>query len=244
MGLPTHTVFDAIYESPWHHPAACWVAAPLILGALWQARPGRDAGTEQTRLFRLALLGQLVIVADALCTGAWSPLPQGSRSASVAELLFVVLGDLRYFVLLEQFAAPRRGRILRALGYSLAVPLLCGALGAALPSLFPLPRWQYLIYEALFLLWLGVLHTLVLPRYLTALRPQGGDRELGRWLRVLTGFEVAQYALWALADLLILAGVPAGLLLRLWPNLLYYVGFVPVAYFAAPWTLRRLARAG
>jgi hypothetical protein len=44
--------------------------------------------------------------------------------------------------------------------------------------------------------------------------------------------------LWASADVIILAGVDAGFGLRLAPNIMYYVGFVPFAWLTAPEELR------
>jgi hypothetical protein len=49
-------------------------------------------------------------------------------------------------------------------------------------------------------------------------------------LRAVLGYVVAYYALWASADVLILAGVDFGWGLRVLPNQLYYSFFVPFAY--------------
>jgi hypothetical protein len=245
MTLPESSVFDAIYDSPWHHPLLCWAATPLLLWGLWRARPTQGAAA--LTLWRLALLALLLLAVDALFTGAWSPLVPDSRVSGAVGLLFVVLGDLRYFVLVERFAppvAPRMGSPprfgSRALALSLLVPWLCAMMGAAAPVLLTEPRWKFVIYELAFLLLLAWVRWVRLPRRLAGLPP--GTAALQQWLLRRTGFEAAQYALWVIADVVILAGVPAGLLLRLVPNVLYYVVFIPLAYFTAPPELRRSPR--
>jgi hypothetical protein len=55
-----------------------------------------------------------------------------------------------------------------------------------------------------------------------------------RWLTKLCAFELMQYALWAVADIAILIGADAGYLLRVVPNIMYYVAFVPFAWLTAP----------
>jgi hypothetical protein len=249
MNPPESSIFAAIYDSPWHHPVLCWAATPLVLGALWRARPGAGAARNAKMLWQLALLGQLLIVLDALSTGAWSPIDPTTLASSVAGLLWVVLGDLRYFVLVERFAPPSlpsggppRPFVSRAFALSLLIPWLSATISAAVPTLFQQARWKFLVYEVLFLLLLSFIRWVRLPRQLAALPPSPETAALRRWLNLLTSFEMAQYALWVLADVLILAGVPAALLLRLIPNLLYYVAFVPFAYFTAPPALRTARR--
>lgn len=246
MNPPDRSIFDVLYDSPWHHPMLCWAATPLVLGLLWRARPRADAAPEARTLWRLALLGQLLIALDALATGSWSPIPADTAASTAAGVGFVILGDLRYFVLLERYslpggpggaAGPLRG-LLRALGLSLLIPVLFEVVSLALPTVFAEPRRKFLGYEVLFLgLLLGVRWGL-LPRRLAA-----GGQDLRGWLLRLTTFEVVQYGLWALADVIILAGARAGLLLRLLPNVLYYVVFIPFAYLTAPPPLRQPARA-
>jgi hypothetical protein len=255
MLSPARSVFDVIYDSPWHHPMACWAAALPILWALQKARPRPGGAPAAQLLWRLMLLCQVAIVADAFCTGALSPLAGGSTAAALTGVLFVVLGDLRYFLIFEYFsreyfsrervgrqAGPGAGWVGWAILFSLLVPTACWLIGLAAPTLYGEPRRQFLTYEVLFLLLLLVLRAVVLPRRLAALGVRHGSVERGQWLWRLTAFEGVQYGLWALADIIILAGVRGGLLLRLFPNVLYYVAFVPFAYFAAPPSLRRPGR--
>ena len=155
-------MFDVIYDSPWHHPVLCWAATPLVLGLLWRARPRPGAAREAQLLWRLALFGQLLIALDALFTGSWSPLAAGTAASTGAGILFVILGDLRYFVLLERYSpgAPPSGPgglgrsargFLRALGLSLLVPILFAGVSQVLPAVFAEPRRKFLGYELLFL---------------------------------------------------------------------------------------------
>ncbi len=250
MKLPESSIFFAIYDSPWHLPMLCWAAAPLLLWALWRARPTRDTGPSALTLWRLALLGQLLITVDALTSGAWSPIDPTTLASSAAGVLWVVLGDLRYFLLLARFAPPPqpasvtpRPAVSRALALSLLVPWLNATISAAVPTVFGESRWKFLLYEVLFLVLLGWVRWVRLPRQLATLPPGAETAALGRWLRFLTRFEAVQYGLWVLADVLILLGLPAALMLRMVPNVMYYVAFVPVAYFTAPPSLRR-AREG
>ena len=62
--------------------------------------------------------------------------------------------------------------------------------------------------------------------------------EVSRWLREVTGFVAVQYALWALADAVILWVHPAGFLLRVVPNVLYYGLFVGYVFLRAPPAIR------
>jgi hypothetical protein len=50
----------------------------------------------------------------------------------------------------------------------------------------------------------------------------------------VASFEIVQYALWALADVLILSGMSWGFLLRIVPNSLYYAFFLPFVWWTAP----------
>jgi hypothetical protein len=55
-----------------------------------------------------------------------------------------------------------------------------------------------------------------------------------RWSLFATHFEIAQYALWALADVIILGGHDVGYALRLVPNTMYYVLYLPFVAWSAP----------
>ena len=91
-------------------------------------------------------------------------------------------------------------------------------------------RVHYLTYELAFAALVIGLRTQLVPRL-----PPGPGRTFA--IR-LCGYELTQYLLWATADVWILAGRDEGYLLRLLPNALYYVGFVPFAWWAAPKELK------
>ena len=69
-------------------------------------------------------------------------------------------------------------------------------------------------------------------------RPRPPARVSIACARAVLAYAVAYYALWAAADLSILAGRDAGWALRMLPNQLYYALFVPFA-FSTWFALRR-----
>jgi len=146
------------------------------------------------------LLASAAIALDAWLDLDLSPLP--ARFATPVAIAFVILGDFRYFVALTP---DRPGR---ALGRSLVVPVATQLVRFLLPALVTTPRLTFLVYEVSMLVWLLVLSPRERPR--------------------LTAFVAAQYALWAAIDVLVLAAGPSPwLALRLVPDVLYYVLFVP-----------------
>lgn len=223
-------MFQAIYDSPWHSPAAFWAAGVAFL-AWWMRR--------KPFLVAFVALFTVEILADGLATGGWSPLTLlKSPWASPISIAFVVLGDLRYFVLVERHArrphlGPGDATPLAAWAsagaLSLLVPVASAMATRALPPRLGDVRWTFLIYEAMFLALALALRLAWLPRRLGT-----APVAVRRWLLGVTGFEVAQYALWALADVIILAGFDAGFALRLVPNAMYYALFLPFVALTAP----------
>jgi hypothetical protein len=217
-------MFERIYASTWHHPVLFWaVGAPLLVYFLrkWSGQPG----TPQWDFLRLfAVVFQIEILADAWLTSPWSLLP----ASSAVSVTFVILGDLRFFVLLERFSFPDRIHrwTASALVLSFIVPL------ASIPAQsFWSGRVLFLIYELAFLVLAAVIRFLVLPR-------RAIDSSIRSWLVRLTNFEMIQYATWAFADVIILLGADVGFLVRLIPNTMYYAAFVPFACFSAPEEIR------
>lgn len=222
-------MFQAIYESPWHNPAAFWAAGIAFL-ALWMRR-------KPFLVAYFALFG-LETLADALASGGWAPsalLTSPLRTAFTVA--FVILGDFRYFLLVERFAhrpharpsdPTSPGAWASAAGLALVVPVLAEVARRALPAGLD-GRWTYLAYELLFLAFALVLRFAVLPRRLA-----GAPATARTWLLRITAFEIGQYALWATADIVLLRGVEAGHLLRLVPNAMYYAGFLPFVAYRAP----------
>lgn len=221
-------MFQAIYQSPWHSPAAFWAAGIAFL-AWWSRR--------QAFLVGFFALFTVEILADALASGGWSPLA-GTNSpwATPISIAFVIVGDFRYFLLVERFTrrpegSPReptsRAAWAAAAALSFVVPVASGVVNQA--AQFADVRQTYLVYEAMFLVLALALRFVVLPRRLA-----DAPLDVQRWLLRLTLFQVVQYGLWALSDVVILRGVDAGFLLRLIPNAMYYALFLPFVAATAP----------
>jgi hypothetical protein len=220
-------MFQSLYDSIWNVPIAPWVSAALVL--VWcLSRSGR------ARPFaaRYGAVFALSIAADGWLGGPLTPLAQGSAAATASGVVFVVAGDLRYFIAVERLVrGALDGRALwTALGLSAIVPAASEvfrrvAAGAEL-------RVVFLAYEVLFFLMVLALRARVLPRRL--LRAQDPVR---RAVLALTAFELLQYGLWAGADAVVLATASdAGFAVRLAANFMYYTLFVPFAL----WQMKRV----
>jgi len=139
---------------------------------------------------------------------------------------------VRVFLLLFRMARPERPlgtSLARAAAWTFVVPVATGLVNTALHAMRPgLPSQTiWLVYELLFLamaLWLrGV-------RVPSEVGPNDPVRL--RALQSVAGYVAVYYALWALADVLILVfGLDAGWLLRVVPNQLYYAFWLPFAWF-------------
>ncbi len=208
-------MFQAWYQSPWHHPVAFWaVQAVVLLLILLKPR----------RRLRSLFVGMLCAIAvDAWCSanGGLSPLRDKSLLTFSASF-FVVLGDLRFFVLVAWRDKPEVKPMLGALGLAVIVPIASSVAMITHPDNI---RVQYLTYELMFAALACVMRWVVVPRM---------ERVDRSWLQKLCTFEIVQYALWASADIVILMGHDVGFALRLVPNFMYYGAFVPFAYFTQP----------
>lgn len=225
-------MFQSIYDSAWYAPGLFWLSGLLFLAYLVRAR---------SFVFGYLVLFTVEIMADALVTGGLSPTAGHPALHQQLGILFVILGDFRYFLLVERFLAPggsgpspspspNRARFTAlALGQSFLVPVLSYAVMAAIPSTRENPRVTFLLYEAMFTVLALVLRFVVLPR-----RLKGRPEAEAQFLRSVTSFVLAQYAGWALADVLILSGASFGYGARLIPNTMYYAGFLPYVYLKAP----------
>jgi hypothetical protein len=237
-------MFQTIYDSPWVATFAVAVASLAALVA------GLRRGPFVVAFF---VLGTLEILADALRSGSWSPLHLvGSTWEGRIGIAFVLAGDLRFFLLVERFARrPSAGPTeptspsawAGAVGWTLVVPVVAAlanrAIGEGFRVLADPPaagtlhladvRWTYLVYEALFVALAVALRAFVLPRRLA-----GASPAVRRWLLDVGTFEIVQYALWALADVIILRGADVGFALRIVPNVMYYGAFLPFVFFRAP----------
>jgi hypothetical protein len=146
--------------------------------------------------------------------------------------VFVIVGDARYFVLVERARAGRLDASALALagGLSFVVPIASWLPQLAWPAAFANGRHVFLLYEVMFVA-LAAAMRVWLPRRLAR---AGADDEARRWALRVTHFELAQYALWATSDLVILAGYDLGFALRLVPNAMYYILYLPFVAWSAP----------
>jgi hypothetical protein len=229
-------MFERLYASGWHNPGLFWLVGASFFVWLLRGRPF---------LRSFLLLFTLEIVADAWQSGTLaSPLVAAAGLATPVAIAFVILGDFRYFLLVERYApiegvppkeslaglgSPRAWLV--ALGLALVVPIASTLVHTvAVPQHFTDVRRTFLLYEAMFLVIALVLRFVVLPRRLLR-----ASEPIRSWLLGVTSFVAVQYALWASADVVILAtGGDGGFLLRIVPNVLYYAVFLPFVAATAP----------
>ena len=144
----------------------------------------------------------------------------------VPMLPFVLLGDFRVFLLVLGVAEPDRpvaATIARAAGWTMVVPIVAwSTYRVALAKAGPLDEQVlWLVYEVAFVaLMLWWRHRRLPDRRPIALS----------YLRAVLAYVAVYYALWGIADVLILGGFDAGWGLRVLPNQLYYSFWVPVAW--------------
>jgi hypothetical protein len=206
--------FQNFAQSAWVLPLLPWLATPIVV-----AYALRQRGF--LRVWGIACA--LLIAADAFTNGAWTPVPPHTSWATFFGVTFVILGDFRYFLLVEQARTPNRPplAVLASAGALAFVVPLAAQLFRATTSIAGDLRTTYLTYEALFLGFLLV--------YGFALGRRRSPLE-----RRLFGFELAQYGAWATIDVLLLVTKADSLYLaRVVPDVLYYVVFVPFALRAS-----------
>ena len=212
-----------IYDSGWHHPGlafvVCAAAAVVVLRRL-------PRGPLQTAL----LLFTASTALDAWLTGALTPIPAGGLLAQNISIAFVILGDLRLFVLLERYRCDTRWvpAILRAVALSFVVPVAQAIVIHNAPSAFTDQRRIYLVYELFFVV---LAAGLLLLRYPAR---SAKSPALAWYSTRLVAFFLVQYALWVVSDVLLLSGVETAYALRLIPNALYYGLFLAFAAWRAP----------
>lgn len=226
---------EHFYSSPWHHPG---LLLPLAVAGLAfaLARRARHPDAWSPFLRAWLLWWGLEIVLDASLTGFATPLHGHPGAERVAAIAFVILGDLRAYLLLERLSAPARpwaATWARALAWSFVASLAVAAATKLFPLTFGPTRHVFLFYEVvslgLFLAW---------RLALDARRAPTPDPRALALARDVATFFVVQYALWITSDVLILAGVEAAYLLRVVPNVLYYGLFVAFVARRAPRDLR------
>jgi len=213
------------------------VALPALflvyLATRGHRRAARAADPQARFVFLYSVAFGVETILDPLATG---PLARALGLSDLGQTLvllpFVLLGDWRVLFLVFALAAGPGRRALAALrsaGLTLVVPAFAWSTHALLRLRHPeLPgQVLWLVYELAFLALALGLRAFALPR----LAAGAGPRVL-RVLRGVLALAATYYALWALADALILAGLDAGWALRMLPNQLYYALTVPFVFFA------------
>ena len=149
-------------------------------------------------------------------------------------LIFVLLGDFRYFYWSEGLEqnqwSPQVRRLALAALWTLIVPVLSKLILMGLPSPHAEnSRILFLVYEALFV-GIALLH------FNQKLKSQNLKSDQLDWFKSVRSYVVTYYSLWATADLWILSCEwlsassslrDFGFLLRVFPNVLYYGGLIP-----------------
>jgi hypothetical protein len=211
--------FQSLSKSPFILPGLAWLVLPIVLAFALRRRG----------FFRCwGILFGLSVAADAWLNGALTPIPDGSGWATFFGVAFVILGDVRFFVVCEWDGS--RLSLVRGFGLAWIVPLVSQLLRALVPTIAATPRVTFLVYEVLFLIvlagwWLIRGHRVPMPRRAFVVR--------------VTPFFAIQYALWASSDVLLLTtGPDIGFALRIVPDVLYYVVFVPYVLAIAPHSKR------
>jgi hypothetical protein len=220
--------FEAFYSSFMQQPVLLWCAAAAGLGVVGMRR----SIPRSTWVFCVGF-GLLPFV-DAWLT-ADDVAGFGALRTGVAEAFgsfFAIAGDYRVFLLFDA-ATPSGGiavdlrKALRAVSWSLIVPVAAFVVHSCLPDAPWRGRATFLFYEVAFLVLVTVRQTFWRPG--------------AAWTRAVFRFVVAYYALWALADGLILVwSVDAAFLVRTVANVLYYGGLLAVTSLAAPVLSTRL----
>ena len=207
------------YYAAWQQPWALLVAPFAFL--VWRAlaAPPRPGAAPEAKEFVVAWswLFAVETLLDPVATGPIAKAIGTPAAGTVLGLAFVLLGDFRIWWLVLRIVRPT-GAALRALAPTLAIPVVAWL---AAQALAPLPdQALWLIHESLFV----------------AVAFVASRRLAGRFERAVLAYAGVYYALWAAADVLILAGVDAGWLLRCIPNQLYYGLTVPFVWwrFFAP----------
>jgi hypothetical protein len=232
-------MFQSIYDSPWVATFALAVVAIVSYAAWVRKQP-----------FLVAYVGlcTLLAVGDALRSGSWSPLRLlGEPLEDQIGMVFVILGDYRFFLVTERYSGSPRQTIgpldptprkvwLSALALTAIVPPIVYVVTKMVAPVAFAGRRTFLLYEVMFVVLALVMRFVVLPRRLA-----GAPDAVRRWLYEIAHFEIALYALWVIADVIIMAGADAGFALRIVPNVMYYGLFTAFVAFRAPREVRGIS---
>lgn len=210
--------FARFYESPWQQPGLLLSLALIGLAYAFTVRSRVRAALPFVAPW-LAVFG-VEIALDAVLTANTSPLPPSALG--VAAIVFVIVGDLRFYALAERLSSPEnsRGWIARTLAWSLVASVLTGPASRLAPAMFPTTRHVFLAYESVSLVLALAWRFAVLPRRWARVTASPVARELAD---DAMSYMAVMYALWVASDVLILTtGADGAWLLRVAPNVLYY----------------------
>lgn len=222
--------FDAFYHSDLQSVYLLQVLPALFLAYWWAvAQPARGSEPPALRFVRLyTLVFCIETLIDPFATGPLVEVLGGGGTA--LGLLFVLLGDLRVFVLVFGVCAPDRGfagALREAAPWTPVVAVSAYAVHAGIGWIAGgVPgHLLWMIHEIFFVLLAVFFRNRVIPR-----RIDVADPNRAKLQRVMS-FVMLYYALWAGSDALILwGGFDAGWLLRVIPNQLYYSVWIPFVY--------------
>jgi hypothetical protein len=223
--------WSAIYAGPFHHPGLAFAFCAALAVRLWLRFP-------PSALRRVLFLFLAETALDAFFTGALSPF--GTALPTALTVAFVILGDLRFFWLVERFRRPGvtwGSALMRAVPWAFAVPVATAAAILLEPDVFTEEggyrlRPIFLAYEALFV---ALASALLVTRYVS----RAAGPEVGWYLARLLLLWLTMYGMWVLSDALLTFGHGWALGLRMLPNALYYGVFLYAAAYFAPegaWT--------
>lgn len=210
----------AIYDSAWHHPLVAYLVGLWLLFAIARRLPF---------LYGYLFVFLVCILADATCTGAFSPVPPNTPAYTASSVIFIILGDMRYFILGERVSRLDEplGRTLRfSIPVSFLIPVTTEIMRQTMP-IMQNDRVLYVVYE-------GAMVFLVLGLDRFRFGPRIQQPELARYIHAVSVLFASGYFGWAACDVLILLDIELGHLLRVVPNVMYYGAFLVLVYVRAP----------
>lgn len=181
----------------------------------------------------LTLLFAIETMIDPIATGPLLELElfRNATASTLIPFIFVLLGDLRVLLLAVGVARSERSlqqNLAWAIGFSLIVPVIAGFCYSVTRWIWPDTHSQvlWMLYEFTFLVLCIYLARVWVPRSVP------NDPARSAFLKSIFGFSAAYYALWWIADILIVVGeLDLGWAIRMIPNQLYYAFWVPFVYW-------------
>jgi mono/diheme cytochrome c family protein len=212
-------VLQQAVDSAWHLPAITVFSITLLFLVIVRRLPF---------IVGFCVFFGWTMILDAWFSGPVSPVTGGYKT--FVDFLFVFIGDLRYFILLERY---RSGRNMTGRNWTYALMRTCIAPAVVLIAIVSRhgsidASTMYLIYEIAFCVIVLTTFFAMLPGW------RALPVEDGSFLKSLTYFELLQYGLWVAGDLLLVAGQSWGMSVRMSANICYYSLFVPFVWWRSP----------